>query len=189
MPVAENWKWNLNFQRLLSEAGKCFVVGPTPGGSQCTRISPNLSWKWPCATLSPSLGHFFERSHSFWVKVVSGKFWKTLNNAPVHDIQLGKRKSAVPRSILPEEQVFFFLGGYHARGHNLNVFQTPPRKSGFFQRTGWKRVKEWRKVTFMKEWMKPLYIAYHQALDFPKTFSVTENGPFENFLRSNSIFI
>ena len=45
-------------------------------------------------------------------------------------------------------------------------------------------------VTFMKEWVKPLYIGYHQALELPKNlFSVSENGPFENFLRSNSIFI
>ena len=43
-----------------------------------------------------------------------------------------------------------------------------PRKSGFFQRKGRKRVKEWREVTFMKEWVKPLYIGYHQALDLPK---------------------
>ena len=49
-------------------------------------------------------------------------------------------------------------------------FQTPfsPRKSGFFQRKGRKRVKEWREVTFMKEWVKALYIGYHQELDLPK---------------------
>ena len=37
-------------------------------------------------------------------------------------------------------------------------WQTPgtPRKSGFFQRKGRKRVKEWREVTFMKEWVKAL---------------------------------
>ena len=43
-----------------------------------------------------------------------------------------------------------------------------PRKSGFFQRKGRKRVKEWREVTFMKEWVKALYIGYHQELDLPK---------------------
>ena len=42
------------------------------------------------------------------------------------------------------------------------------RKSGFFQRKSRKRVKEWREVTFMKEWVKPLYIGYHQALELPK---------------------
>ena len=31
-----------------------------------------------------------------------------------------------------------------------------------------KRVKEWREVTFMKEWVKALYIGYHQVLDLPK---------------------
>ena len=52
----------------------------------------------------------------------------------------------------------------------LGHFVTPfsPRKSGFFQRKGRKRVKEWREVTFMKEWVKALYIGYHQALDLPK---------------------
>ena len=29
-------------------------------------------------------------------------------------------------------------------------------------------MKEWREVTFMKEWVKPLYIGYHQALDLPQ---------------------
>ena len=32
----------------------------------------------------------------------------------------------------------------------------PPRKSGFFQERGRKRVKEWGDVTFMKEWVKAL---------------------------------
>lgn len=31
--------------------------------------------------------------------------------------------SAVPRSILPEQQIFCFQGGYHAQGHDLNIFQ------------------------------------------------------------------
>ena len=29
-------------------------------------------------------------------------------------------------------------------------------------------MKEWREVTFMKEWVKPLYIGYLQALDLPQ---------------------
>ena len=49
-----------------------------------------------------------------------------------------------------------------------SVIPFSPRKSGFFQRKGRKRVKEWREVTFMKEWVKALYIGYHQALDLPK---------------------
>ena len=31
-----------------------------------------------------------------------------------------------------------------------------PRKSGFFQERGRKRVKEWGDVTFMKEWVKAM---------------------------------
>ena len=55
----------------FSETEKGFWVIPTPGGSQCTGVSPTLSWKWPRATLSPSFGPFFERNHSFGVKMVS----------------------------------------------------------------------------------------------------------------------
>ena len=55
----------------FSETEKGFWVNPTPGGSQCTGLSPTLSWKWPRATLSPSFGPFFERNHSFGVKMVS----------------------------------------------------------------------------------------------------------------------
>ena len=32
----------------------------------------------------------------------------------------------------------------------------PPRKSAFFYERGRKRMKEWRQVTFMKEWVKAL---------------------------------
>ena len=55
----------------FSETEKGFWVNPTPGGSQCTGLSPTLSWKWPRATLSPSSGPFFARNHSFRVKMVS----------------------------------------------------------------------------------------------------------------------
>ena len=34
--------------------------------------------------------------------------------------------SAVPQSILPEQQIFFFLVGNYARGNDLSVFQTFP---------------------------------------------------------------
>ena len=43
-----------------------------------------------------------------------------------------------------------------------------PERVFFFQRKDRKRVEEWREVTFMKEWVKPLYICYLQALDLPK---------------------
>ena len=42
------------------------------------------------------------------------------------------------------------------------------RTSGFFQRKGRKRVKEWCEVTVMKEWVNPLYICYLQVLDLPQ---------------------
>ena len=64
----------------FSETEKGFWVNPTPGGSQCTGLSPTLSWKRPRATLSPSFGPFFERSHSFGVKIVSENVWKWLKN-------------------------------------------------------------------------------------------------------------
>ena len=64
---------------------------------------------------------------------------------------------------------FFALAGYHAQEYDLKRFgKFLPRKSGFFQRKGQKSVKEWREVTFMKEWVKPLYICYLQALDLPQ---------------------
>ena len=37
-------------------------------------------------------------------------------------------------------------------------------KSGFFHRKGPKRVKEWREVTFMKEWLEPLCIGSLNAM-------------------------
>ena len=66
----------------FSETEKGFGVNPTPGGSQCTGLSSTLSWKWPRATLSPSFGPFFERNHSFGMKMVSGNFWKTFKSCP-----------------------------------------------------------------------------------------------------------
>ena len=70
-------------------------------------------------------------------------------------------KFAVPRSFLPELQFCFFLHGKWSRGHILTVLgknrnRGTPRKSGFFQERGRKRVKEWGGVTFMKEWVKAL---------------------------------
>ena len=51
-------------------------------------------------------------------------------------------------------------------------------------------MKEWREVTFMKEWVKALYIGYHQALELPKKlFLFLATGHLKIFLRSNSIFI
>ena len=66
----------------FSETEKGFWVNPTPGGSQCTGLSPTLSWKWPRATLSPSFGPFFERNHSFGVKLISGNLWKIFKPCP-----------------------------------------------------------------------------------------------------------
>ena len=55
---------------------------------------------------------------------------------------------------------------------------------------GRKRVKEWCEVTFMKEWVKPpVHWLPAGVGPTPKPFSVSENGPFENFLRSNSTLL
>ena len=49
-----------------------------------------------------------------------------------------------------------------SRGHILNVFQkfsetgNTPKKWFLSKKKGRKRVKEWREVTFMKEWVKAL---------------------------------
>ena len=56
---------------------------------------------------------------------------------------------------------FFFLLVKWSRGHVLTVLwkivnRGTPRKSGFFQERGRKRVKEWGDVTFMKEWVKAM---------------------------------
>ena len=66
----------------FSETEKGFWVNPTPGGSQCTGLSPTLSWKWPRATLSPSFGPFFERNHSFEVKMVWENLRKCFKSCP-----------------------------------------------------------------------------------------------------------
>ena len=76
----------------FSETEKGFWVNPTPGGSQCTGLSPTLSWKWPRATLSPSFGPFFERNHSFGVKMVSGNVWKTFKSCPLAWYPTGKKQ-------------------------------------------------------------------------------------------------
>ena len=76
----------------FSETGKGFGVGPTPGGSQCTEVSPTLSWKWHRATLSPSFGPFFERNHSFRVKMVSGNVWKIFKSCPLAWNPTGKKQ-------------------------------------------------------------------------------------------------
>ena len=83
-----------------SETKKGFGVIPTPGGSQCTEVSPTLSKKGPKEGERVARGHFHER----------------VGETPVHWL---------------------------------------PPGVGFTQ----------------------------------KPFSVSENGPFENFLRSYSIFI
>ena len=76
----------------FSETEKGFWVNPTPGGSQCTGLSPTLSWKWPRATLSPSFGPFFERNHSFGVKMVSQNFPKCFKSCPWSWNPTGKKQ-------------------------------------------------------------------------------------------------
>ena len=80
----------------FSETEKGFWVNPMPGGSQCTEVSPTPSWKWPRATLSPSFGPFFERNHSFGVKMVSENFWKTFKSCPWSWYPTGKKQIYIP---------------------------------------------------------------------------------------------
>ena len=104
-------------------------------------------------------------------------------------------KSAVPRSISRGQQIFFFLAGYHAQGHYLKKFLnfsesifTP--KEWFLSKKGPKEGERVARGHFHERvgespvhWLPP-------GVGFtPKPFSVSENGPIENFLRSNSIFI
>ena len=90
----------------FSETEKGFWVNPTPGGSQCTGLSPTLSWKWPRATLSPSFGPFFERNHSFGVKMVSQNVPKCFKSCPLawnptgkKQIYMNRRRSYMNRHI------------------------------------------------------------------------------------------
>ena len=76
----------------FSETEKGFGVNPTPGGSQCTGLSPTLSWKWPRATLSPSFGPFFERNHSFGVKMVWENLRKCFKSCPWSWNPTGKKQ-------------------------------------------------------------------------------------------------
>ena len=87
----------------FSETEKGFWVIPTPGGSQCTGVSPTLLWKWPRATLSPYLGPFFERNHSFRVKMVSQNVPKTSKSCPSAWYPAWKKKIYIPckRSYIP----------------------------------------------------------------------------------------
>ena len=69
-----------------------------------------------------------------------------------------------PRSFLSELQIFFLYldichGGILWRPFRNFLKPGKPGKIGFFQRKGWKRLKEWREVTFIKGWVKPIYIS------------------------------
>ena len=90
---------------------------------------------------------------------------------------------------------FFALVGYHAEGHDLKRFGkfcetifTP--KEWFLSKKGPKEGERVARGHFHERvgespvhWLPP-GVGFTQ-----KPFSVSENGPFENFLRSNSIFI
>ena len=90
---------------------------------------------------------------------------------------------------------FFALAGYHDLGHDLSVFQTfsdaifTPKEC-FLSKKGPKEGERVARGHFHERvgespvhWQPP-GVGFTQ-----KPFSVSENGPFENFLRSNSIFI
>ena len=55
-------------------------------------VSTTLSWKWPRATLSPSFGPFFERNHSFGVKMVSQNVPKCFKSCPWSWNPTGKKQ-------------------------------------------------------------------------------------------------
>ena len=90
---------------------------------------------------------------------------------------------------------FFVLAGYHDQGHDLNVFQKFPEtiftpKEWFLSKKGPKEGERVARGHFHERvgetpvhWLPPGFGITQ------KPFSVSENGPFENFLRSNSIFI
>ena len=95
-------------------------------------------------------------------------------------------------SILPGQQIFFFLAGNYAWGHDLNIFQTCPDtiytpKEWFLSNKGPKEGERVARGDFHERVGEtPLYIGVGIT---PIPFFVSENGLFENFLRSNSIFI
>ena len=86
---------------------------------------------------------------------------------------------------------FFALAGYHAQRHDLNVFQTFPDtiftpKEWLLSKKGPKEGERVARGHFHERvgespvrWLPP-GVGITQ-----KPFSVSENGPFENFLRSN----
>ena len=87
--------------------------------------------------------------------------------------------------------IFLALAGYHAQGHDLNIFQkfteiifTP--KEWFLSKKGPKEGESVARGHFHERvgetpvhWLPP------GVGPAPKPFSVSENGPFENCLRSN----
>ena len=118
---------------------------------------------------------------------LSANEWKYLNERD-HKIYTVKK-------VVGYRANFFLLHGNWSRGHILTrecprVPSGTPRKSGL---SDWKRPKEGERVArghFHERvgespvhWLPP-GVGFTQ-----KPFSVSENGPIENFLRSNSIFI
>ena len=91
--------------------------------------------------------------------------------------------------------IFFFLAGYHPQGHDLKRFGTFcdtifTLKEWFLSKKGPKEGERVARGRFHERvgetpvhWLPP------GVGPTQKPFSVSENGPFENFLWSNSIFI
>ena len=76
----------------ISETKKATEDPLVPKFSYRRGLSPTLSWKWPRATLSPSFGPFFERNHSFGVKMVSENVWKCFKSCPWSWNPTGKKQ-------------------------------------------------------------------------------------------------
>ena len=104
-------------------------------------------------------------------------------------------KVARHRSLWWGEQIFFLIMLEGSRGHVKTNFSEksekvlPPNEVIKVERgpkKGRKRMKEWGEVTFMKEWVKALYIGYHQALDLPKNlFPFPRTGHLKSSLGPN----
>ena len=108
-----------------------------------------MKWKWPRGTFWTS------RNQDMCVFRRSG--WKYLKEAEMKEFTLYRGK----RLIWPAAIRFFFSNEKGPRGMFRTIvahFGPPgtPRKRALFQERGRKRMKEWDKVTFMKEWVKAL---------------------------------
>ena len=85
--------------------------------------------------------------------------------------------------------------GKGSQGHVLDQNGPPgtPRKRAFFLERGRKRMKDWGKVTFMKEWIKTLLVGVILAptdlVSFPRYGDLNEKFRYKIFPNSKYIFL